>query len=451
MSWSKIAGSIHQSTYNRLRLCCIGILLLIAIGLSVAQQPVINSFEAAPNPVILGSGCNLSWTTTDATSVYIDQGIGVVPPNGSRVIKPDTTKSYSIVVISANNSTSKPIEVVVVLERPKINAFTAEPMEIRIGKSTNLSWNVTGATVGVSIDPIGDIPEIGNISVSPLGKASYILKATNESGTIERKLELGCINPTANLTVSPSRILYGDQATLEWNVTEANRVSIDNGIGNVALSGSKDVTPEKRTTYTLTASNPCGEEAYNNNTATVDVFHEIYNFASRGEDASWRSADGSLVFGYRTKEQSSGSVGQISDVMVRSAITELLLYTNPNHERNGFIEGVYDLRDLTIYGKKYTPNDLDHISGKFGLLAESDGWIDCGMVTFKVILKSEGVPDFVLVGPTTLNCKDAASSFDAFIPAEFYGKPISVVLRVDAGEYGLADHAAWKDVALLRG
>lgn len=106
---------------------------------------------------------------------------------------------------------------------------------------------------------------------------------------------------------------------------------------------------------------------------------------------------------------------------------------------------------MTIYGKKYTPGKLDHISGKFGLTADSDGIFNCGSATFNVILKSKDVPDFVLVGPTTLNCKDVASSFDVFIPPEFYGKPITVVLRVDAGSSGIADHAAWKDVALLRG
>jgi hypothetical protein len=55
---------------------------LLAVGLSSGQQPIINSFEAMPNPVIFGSSSNLSWSTTDAESVYIDQGIGVVPPNG---------------------------------------------------------------------------------------------------------------------------------------------------------------------------------------------------------------------------------------------------------------------------------------------------------------------------------------------------------------------------------
>ncbi len=317
-------ASEYQAS-SLLGLCCIGILLGISIGLSAAQQPVIKSFEAVPNPVILGSECNLSWTTTDATSVYIDQQInGVVPANGSQNIKLESTTTYTIVAINGNNSTSDSLEVVVDLKRPRINDFLSDPMEIGIGKTANLSWNVTGATLGVSIDPIGDVPESGNISVYPMGKTNYFLRASNESGTVERKLEVSCIDPTVNLTVTPSRILYGDQATLEWNVTEANSISIDNGIGNVAENGRMDISPETRTTYILTATNPCDEEAHNNNAATVDVFNEIYNFITSGHEASWTSADGNLVYGYGMKELSTGSVGMISVLMVRSAREEFI-------------------------------------------------------------------------------------------------------------------------------
>jgi hypothetical protein len=38
-------------------------------------------------------------------------------------------------------------------------------------------------------------------------------------------------------------------------VTGATSVSIDHGIGNVALSGHRTVIPSEITTYTLTASN----------------------------------------------------------------------------------------------------------------------------------------------------------------------------------------------------
>ncbi len=58
---------------------------------------------------------------------------------------------------------------------------------------------------------------------------------------------------------SPSVINQGEASYLSWSVTEANSVSIDNGIGTVALAGQIPVSPSTTTFYTLTAINLAGE------------------------------------------------------------------------------------------------------------------------------------------------------------------------------------------------
>jgi len=55
--------------------------------------------------------------------------------------------------------------------------------------------------------------------------------------------------------VSPSPINAGEEGTLHWNVTGANSVVIDNGIGEVPPYGKATLTPKETTTYTLTAKN----------------------------------------------------------------------------------------------------------------------------------------------------------------------------------------------------
>jgi hypothetical protein len=57
----------------------------------------------------------------------------------------------------------------------------------------------------------------------------------------------------------PSVINQGEASYLRWSVSEANSVSIDNGIGNVALAGEIPVSPNSTTFYTLTAKNLAGE------------------------------------------------------------------------------------------------------------------------------------------------------------------------------------------------
>jgi hypothetical protein len=48
------------------------------------------------------------------------------------------------------------------------------------------------------------------------------------------------------------------EATLSWQVSNADNVSINQGVGRVALTGSEVVTPNTTTTYVLTASNASG-------------------------------------------------------------------------------------------------------------------------------------------------------------------------------------------------
>ena len=55
---------------------------------------------------------------------------------------------------------------------------------------------------------------------------------------------------------------------MSWNTTNATTVSINQGIGAVAASGTQSVSPAATTTYTLTATNSAGSVTA---TATVTV------------------------------------------------------------------------------------------------------------------------------------------------------------------------------------
>ena len=62
--------------------------------------------------------------------------------------------------------------------------------------------------------------------------------------------------PTAKIlsfTANPSSIQPGQSVTLEWAVVNADRITLDQGLGIVAARGSRTVKPSATTTYTLTA------------------------------------------------------------------------------------------------------------------------------------------------------------------------------------------------------
>jgi hypothetical protein len=57
---------------------------------------------------------------------------------------------------------------------------------------------------------------------------------------------------------NPSIINSGGTSTLLWNVTGAISVSIDQGIGQVNVAGTRVVSPTTSTAYTISATNSAG-------------------------------------------------------------------------------------------------------------------------------------------------------------------------------------------------
>ena len=57
---------------------------------------------------------------------------------------------------------------------------------------------------------------------------------------------------------NPATINSGGTSTLSWNVTGATSVSVDQGIGQVAVAGTMLVSPATSTVYTISATNSAG-------------------------------------------------------------------------------------------------------------------------------------------------------------------------------------------------
>lgn len=103
------------------------------------------------------------------------------------------------------------------------------------------------------------------ISLKSQNRMTIFLRGTpGASVTIEVKKK-GFIPPPAVIfSAEPSTITSEESSTLAWSTTDADSVSIDQGIGDVSLSGSTVVSPAETTTYTITVAGDGG-------TATADV------------------------------------------------------------------------------------------------------------------------------------------------------------------------------------
>jgi hypothetical protein len=73
-------------------------------------------------------------------------------------------------------------------------------------------------------------------------------------------------------TAMPGIITAGQSSTLQWNISGANSVYINHGIGAVSYVGARAVYPTSTTIYTITAAN-----GYESITESVTIFVEGYS------------------------------------------------------------------------------------------------------------------------------------------------------------------------------
>jgi hypothetical protein len=166
------------------------------------------------------------------------------------------------------------------VQTPTINSFDASPASISPGDPSMLSWEVSSPAT-VTIDQgIGGVALTGSRAVTPAVTTVYTLTATNAGGTASATTQVmvsGIPTPTPSPTPTPTpmptpaslpiiisfnanppAITSGNSAMLNWSVSNAISVTIDQGIGNVGIVGNATVSPTTTTYYTLTATNAAG-------------------------------------------------------------------------------------------------------------------------------------------------------------------------------------------------
>ena len=156
---------------------------------------------------------------------------------------------------------------------PPSASISASPSSIILGNSSTLFWSSSGVT-SASISPgIGGVSTSGSRTVSPSSTTTYTLTASGPRGTVTAQATVTVTippPPTVSFSVSSTSICRGSSATLTWNVTGyVSSVSINQGIGSVATSGSRSISPTTTTTYTITASGIGGTTT---RTATLTVY-----------------------------------------------------------------------------------------------------------------------------------------------------------------------------------
>ena len=213
----------------------------------------------------IGQSTTLRWETQHATSVSIDQGIGAVGASGSRSISPTSNTTYTLTASGPGGSLSPPkpsVMVTVVIPDPT-GSISANPTSVAYNGCTYLTWSTANAA-RVQVEPNVSTSASGN-RVGRCNLTSNTTFTLNAWNAANQKFELGSVTvtagppgPTGRIWADATNIDPGQSTTLRWETQHATSVSINQGIGTVAASGSRSISPTSTTTYTLTASGPGG-------------------------------------------------------------------------------------------------------------------------------------------------------------------------------------------------
>ncbi len=146
-----------------------------AAGVPTIQQARINSFIADQyGPVLSGTAITLTWSTTFATTVTLNQGIGAVAANGTLVVNPTVTTTYILTASDGvNPSQMRSLTVVITTTGVFVRSVhgNSQGLSLRVSMQVDLGDLVT-VCIGSAAFPDGPVAgvndNLGNVYQIPI-------------------------------------------------------------------------------------------------------------------------------------------------------------------------------------------------------------------------------------------------------------------------------------------
>jgi outer membrane protein OmpA-like peptidoglycan-associated protein len=263
---------------------------------------------------------------------------------------------------------------------PVTAQINASPVEVGCGGAARLTWSSTGAAMD-TISDLGEVPASGDRQVQLKQTTTYKLIAAGPGGILSPEATV-TVNPAieGTLSVSPAEVRYhkvGEKveeqgsATLNWSVTGADTVSIDQ-IGSVAANGDHAVQPtptktavgpvDETVTYTLRATNACGGST--TRTASLHIGGAIESGVNIAELESKFNFD-SIYFPTDQPFKSHPQGGLVSSEQseLDNVITFFKQFLEFVPDTHLILEGHADVRGSVPYNDSLTERRVDRVKG----------------------------------------------------------------------------------------
>ena len=228
--------------------------------------------SANVSQVRYGDSVTVYWNTKGFSKVYIN-GERMSKTSGSKTFHnttEDTTFILKAKTHDGKTGCSASVRIVclppVVIPEPTCTLDINPKTLPHSGGDVTFNWSTDNAHSVYINQGIGKVAKSGTKTVNVSQSKTYLLTAVGEGGeaycersvTVEEKPVVKA--PTCTLDADPRNLPHtGGQTVLTWTTGNADSVSINQGIGSVALNGTREVQVPSTRTFTLTASGDGGE------------------------------------------------------------------------------------------------------------------------------------------------------------------------------------------------
>jgi len=252
----------------------------VSVGAAVKITYIVGSNIVSGNPAIIErSIVNANTDAMDSGYVPVTQSSGTYSfdwvPNQPGTYQAElkinlnntqyTARSGVITVLGTPISSTN-------LLTPVVNV-SASPSSVKVGQSSLLSWSSTNANrcvlkYGSSEE---NISVKGTKTITPSQTTTYLVWCVNDPGTGKdgpaasdnATVSVSAVTPstpTVSFQASPVTIGAVQSSVLSWSTSNANRCVLQYGSSeeNVAVNGSKTVSPSQTTSYRLWCVNDPG-------------------------------------------------------------------------------------------------------------------------------------------------------------------------------------------------
>jgi len=200
------------------------------VTIIVNPAPPTATFTASPTTITAGQSATLSWTTTNATSASINNGIGSVALNSSLSVNPSATTTYTLTVTGSGGTITQQVTITVNSAPPSaqlsIGTFTASPgglVQIPVQFNPE-SFNISALQFNLTL-PAGI--SAASATAGPAATAAGKSVQTGQSGTTFGVIIFG---------INTNTISSGDVADISLQLTSSASGTLPLNLSNLVAS-----------------------------------------------------------------------------------------------------------------------------------------------------------------------------------------------------------------------